>query len=505
MSKRTLSILVVLALAVVPGFRALHAGPAVPESTVQIAHLLNRAAFGPKPGDVESVRKIGVAPYLDEQLHPERIDDSALDVRLNPVNTLDARAVRSIQQNDPRPILEQLQAQKLVRAVYSKRQLQEVMVDFWFNHFNVSWSKEGMQPLVAGYERDAIRPHVFDKFKDLLMATAKSPAMLVYLDNAWSATPDVNENYARELMELHTMGVDGGYTQKDVVEVARCLTGWTVNRQAADTPFEFNPKMHDNGEKVVLGHTIKAGGGIQDGEQVIDILAHHPATARFIATKLVRRLVSDEPPATLVDRVAKVFMTTDGDLREMTRTILTSEEFSDRAAIGAKVKSPFEMVVSTMRAVEADLQASVDQRDLIGAQRALPPGTTELSKIGAVIRVSPAVFITKTIEQMGQYLYQVQEPTGLPDRASYWMGGWELMHRLDFEKGLVNNEIFGTTVNGVRLASRFTGDPEAPEVWKVALGVLTGVSEVAPAKVSATPDILQLFVIALGSPEFQHK
>ena len=512
------SILIVLTIPLLLGIRVLPAS--APDSPAQISHLLNRAAFGPRPGDVASVAKTGWAKYLDEQLHPEKIDDSTIESRLTAIDTWksDAAALRTRYQRDPRPVLEQLQAQKLIRAVYSQRQLQEVMVDFWFNHFNVNWTKEGMTFLVTGYERDSIRPHVFGKFKDLLLATAKSPAMLVYLDNAWSGTPDVNENYARELLELHTMGVDGGYAQKDVVEVARCFTGWTIDRDHPEIGFVFSAKMHDSGDKIVLGHTIP-GSGYAEGEAVIDILAHHPSTARFIATKLVRRFVADEPPAALVSRVAKVFIDTDGDIREMVRAILTSDEISDPAVVGAKVKSPFEMVASTMRAVDADIQATVDQRAVIGNLRNLPPNSTELSKSGgAMVRVSPAVIITKTIEQMGQFLYQFQDPTGIPDRSNYWMGGWELMHRLNFEEDLVNNRVLGTTVNTAQLNTQFKGDPASPNAWKTALSILNGTFAGAPplpanaASVEPYTDsgifagtALPPFVVALGSPEFQHK
>src|SRR6185295_18491817 len=259
----------------------------------------------------------------------------------------------------------ELSQQKLLRAAYSERQLQEVLVDFWFNHFNVDARKGATRFLVTEYERDAIRPHVLGRFRDLLEATAKSPAMLFYLDNWMSVDPGsaglgspsalragnrqkrgLNENYGRELMELHTLGVDGGYSQNDVTEVARAFTGWTIGNPRQGGGYFFNARLHDRGEKLVLGHRIKAGGGESDGEQVLDILATHPSTARFIATKLARRFVSDAPPASLVDRLADKFRATDGDLREVTRTILTSPEFLSPTTYGAKVKTPFEFVVS---------------------------------------------------------------------------------------------------------------------------------------------------------------
>ena len=303
----------------------------------------------------------------------------------------------------PQSLLHELQAQKIIRAVTSERQLQEVMTDFWFNHFNVFWGKGADRIMTTAYELNAIRPHALGKFKDLLMATAQSPAMLFYLDNYLSASPDstmpveemerrmaqrrragqmtagqitieeirrrlaqqrrrrkpgINENYARELMELHTMGVDGGYTQKDVQEVARCFTGWTIDQPRGVGSFIFHAWMHDDGEKSVLGHRIPASRGIQDGEMVIDILANHPSTARFISQKLARRFVSDDPPQSLVDRVASVYTETDGDIREMLQTIFTSAEFYSPEAYRAKTKSAFELAVFAIRALGGETDGS---------------------------------------------------------------------------------------------------------------------------------------------------
>ncbi len=262
---------------------------------------------------------------------------------------------------------------KILRAVYSEHQLQELLVDFWFNHFNVFIDKGSDRFMVTSYERDAIRPHVFGKFYDLLLATAKSPAMLFYLDNWQSVGPDerparpnaknaakrgLNENYGRELLELHTLGVDGGYTQKDVIEVARCFTGWTIAGPRKGGDFEFNDKVHDHGKKVVLGEVIPAGGGISDGMRVISILAHHPATAHFISLRLAQRFVADDPPPSLVNRMADTFMKTGGDLREVMATMLYSGEFWSPGSYRAKVKTPFEMVVSAIRATGADVTSA---------------------------------------------------------------------------------------------------------------------------------------------------
>src|SRR3989440_11081716 len=265
-----------------------------------VTHLLNRIGFGLRPGQCERVQQIGVDKYIEEQLHPEHLDDSNVDQHLSALRSMlmNASELRAVK--PPQHILADLQAQKLIRAVHSERQLQEVMTDFWFNHFNVFWGKNADRWLTTGYEMHAIRPHVLGKFKDLLMATAKSPAMLFYLDNHLSSTiKGINENYGRELMELHTMGVDGGYTQKDVQEVARAFTGWSIDAPQRNGEFMFRPRIHDDGEKIVLGHRINAG-GIKDGEMVLEILARHPGTAHFISTKLVRRFVSDNPPEALV-------------------------------------------------------------------------------------------------------------------------------------------------------------------------------------------------------------
>jgi uncharacterized protein (DUF1800 family) len=261
---------------------------------------------------------------------------------------------------------------------------------------------------------NAIRPHAMGKFRDLLLATAKSPAMLFYLDNFRSTSlRGINENYARELMELHTMGVNGGYTQKDVQEVARAFTGWSIDRPRVTGQFIFRPRIHDTGEKVVLGTKINAG-GIKDGEMVIDVLARHPSTAKFIAAKLVTRFVCDDPPAPLVDRVADVYRKTDGDIREMLRAIFTSPDFFSPEAMNAKMKSPFELAVSAIRSLG---------------------GTTDGSR-----------GLAQMIGRMGEPLYQYQPPTGFPDRASQWTSTGSMLERLNFAIALTENRIPGTTV-----------------------------------------------------------
>jgi uncharacterized protein (DUF1800 family) len=424
-------------VAVIATASVLAAGP----DTDRVTHLLNRIAFGPALGDVERVRTLGLDRYIDQQLHPETLADVAVERRLERFETLTLSsrelatryeqpllAARKVQKNgeDERSpeqrmlaqtansVMLELSSQKLLRAVYSERQLQEVLTDFWFNHFNVDARKGPDRFLVTAYERDVIRPRVFGSFRDLLGATAKSPAMLFYLDN-WMSTADsarpaqsptgkgarrgLNENYARELMELHTLGVDGGYTQKDVTEVARAFSGWTIDRPRDGGDFRFAPRLHDDGDKIILGHSIPAGGGESDGERVLDQLAEHPSTARFIATKLARRFVSDTPPKGLVDRAAARFRQTHGDLREVVRTILVSKEFQSSQAFGAKAKTPFEFLASALRTAGTDVR---DARPYVRA-----------------------------MQELGMPLYQCQPPTGYADSADAWINAGALVARMN--------------------------------------------------------------------------
>ena len=328
---------------------------------------------------------------------------------------------------------------KLLRAIYSNRQLEEVLTDFWFNHFNVYFDKGADRYLVTQYERDAIRPHILGKFRDLLEATAKSPAMLFYLDNWQSAgsnstTPrgarrGLNENYGRELMELHTLGVDGGYTQKDVTEVARCFTGWTIDRPQRGGTFSFNRRLHDDGPKTVLGVTIPAGGGIEDGEKVLDILSHHPSTAHFISRELAQRFMADNPPEPLVQRMALTFEKTGGDLREVMKTMLASKEFWSEGAYRSKVKSPLEMVASAVRAVNGD--------------------------------VDFAFALVNQVAQLGEPLYRKAEPTGYSNSGQEWVNSAGLLARMNFGVALVNNQVPGVKVDGVPSSEGVTlGSPD---------------------------------------------
>jgi uncharacterized protein (DUF1800 family) len=447
----------------------------------QIIHALNRLTFGARPGDVQKVRAIGLDKWIDLELHPDRIDDSSFQHFLDHYNVLKEdqndllqdyaeaqRARRAVKRDasdttmDRRDILAQnpelqkvalkrrsmvgqLQSSRVAYAVGTNRQLQEVMTDFWLNHFNIYAQKGPPEAYyLAEYERDIIRPNSLGKFRDLLEAVARSPAMLFYLDNARSMADStrphlesmqrnrrfqvrrpnqlqrgtgLNENYGRELLELHTLGVDGGYTQQDVINVARALTGWTIRPPAMGGGFVFRPEMHDAGEKIVLGHKLRANRGIEDGEDVLDIVSRHPATAKFIATKLARRFISDNPPQSVIDRAASVFLKTDGDIRETLKSIITSNEFFAQNAYRSKVKSPFEVVVSAMRALNAS-----------------PDSTPRTA--GA-------------IAYLGEPLYGHQAPNGYPETGDAWMNTGAILNRINFGIAAAANRIPGASASSI--------------------------------------------------------
>jgi uncharacterized protein (DUF1800 family) len=602
----------------------------------QIAHVLNRLTFGPRPGDLEQVRRLGVGTWIDLQLYPDRITENpVLEARLSALGTLrlpmwqilekypatpaalmvrppSAMALSSLPQQQvarlmncsaeerrttlaslapdvrrlvlaaaPPPMLDglpddlreeaasarkaeqedrqkefrrlmpplsellspdeirlatrgsveqklavlnsfdaekrrqiirtlppqavadvpqlrreamaarqpqqfvnaELVEHKLYRALYSNRQLEEVLVDFWMNHFNVFNGKGPDRVLLTAFERDAIRPHVFGRFQDMLLATARHPAMLYYLDNWQSQSPredvpvppgarrGINENYGRELMELHTLGVDGGYTQDDVIAVARAFTGWTIYDPQKFAEFQFNPAWHDRKEKVVLGHTIPAMGGEQDGLQVIDILGHHPSTARFISRKLAQRFVADDPPPPLVDRMAATFTRTDGDLRAVLQTLFRSPEFISEGAWQAKLKSPLEVVVSAVRAMNAD--------------------------------VTDTFALAQRIADLGEPLYGKLEPTGYPNTGDAWMNTAGILGRINFATALAAGQIPGVTVD----VGRFNvTDP--PAVAGELLNTAPSPSTLAAIEKGmhgreTTPSILATLV--LGSPDFQRR
>ena len=494
----------------------------------QVHQVLDRLGFGARPGDVERVRAMGVDRWIALQLAPERIDDAREREALSRYESLgwqtadivrtfdevqrarrtrqremaaqgDSGARRDVRREllaDPdlaqavrasQRVTADLQSSRLARAVVSERQLQEVMVDFWENHFSVFAGKGQTRLFLTEYDRDVIRPRALGHFRDLLGAVAKSPAMLFYLDNwqsaADSAHPTLaslqrpaarraarpiarrrpgrvqparpqqprpqqvaarrprgrNENYARELMELHTLGVDGGYTQHDVIEVARALTGWSILPR--EGRFVFRPELHDAGEKVVLGHTLKAGRGIEDGEEVLDILAHHPSTARFIAHKLAVRFVSDSPPPALVERAAQRFLDTDGDIREVVRTIVTSPEFFSRAAYRAKVKTPFELVASALRALDA--------------------------------RPDPTPRTAQLVARLGQPIFGRQTPDGWPDRGDAWMNTGAILNRINFGLAVAAGRVPGVSIAAWPPAATLRGatrEQQADGVIRALLG-----------------------------------
>ena len=409
----------------------------------------------------------------------------------------DLRRAAVLSRTPQQVVVDDLRQAKLYRAIYSNRQLEEVLTDFWFNHFNVYEAKGQDRRVLTSYERDAIRPHVLGKFKDLLLAVARHPAMLYYLDNWESMAADffdvgpfapqnpgapgrgpfarqahgLNENYGRELMELHTLGVNGGYTQQDVIEVARCFTGWTIKKPAEDPQFVFASFMHDNGEKTVLGHKIAAGGGEQDGLTVIDLLAHHPSTARFISTKLARHFVADDPPAALIDRLAQTFTRTDGDLRAVLAALFASREFFSQGAYESKVRSPLEMVAGAVRAIDAD---AID-----------------------------TYVLAQKVGEMGEPLYGKEAPTGYKDNAAAWLSTASVMARMEFADALVNGRTPGVKVDWSRFAGK---DPAAmarellhrdlpPDALAAVQDGLQG-TEPTPARIAG---------LLLSSPEFQRR
>jgi uncharacterized protein (DUF1800 family) len=602
-----------------------------------ILHALNRLAYGPRPGDVERVRQMGLTRWIEQQLNPNAIDDRGVEARLEQFPTLrmstakllgeypqpkqpekqsalrdarleqrradagatpiakelsdksgqvegaqasqgqtladdgaanmkdDANAISPMKQETPREmnaatrgagkrdllgggdpnavpraiaddskrpqrVVEELAMAKVTRAIYSERQLQQVMDDFWFNHFNVFAGKGEDRWLLTSYERDVIQPHTMGKFKELLTATAKSPAMLFYLDNFLSADPQaaqrmaaqraakqtrrgggsrrpfpprvstqqqlkknvrgLNENYGRELMELHTLGVDGGYTQKDVTEVARCFTGWTIEKPREYADFKFDERMHDPDPKFVLGKKIHAG-GMKDGDQVIDLLARHPSTAKFISTKLARRFVSDTPPQSLVARMTRTFESSDGDIRAVLKAMIYSPEFWSRDAYRAKIKTPFELVASTARALGTDLDTPM-----------------------------PLVQWTGRI---GEPLYQCQPPTGYADKSEAWVNTGALLNRLNFSLALAGNKVRGSRSDvGSLLGPEADGDAKAAlnRAVQVFLGGQAAATTVETLeKQLENPQIVQaklddpvkrvdLGVVAglvLGAPEFQRR
>lgn len=393
-----------------------HGGTARPKSLPPpdpVALLLARTSFGVRDADAVRARALGFDAVLEEQLAPESIDDAALEQALAarlPTLRLDVPALVAYGRDPMQQFLpaSELTGATLARQLYSPRQLYEVMVEFWSNHFSVYVLDGPVRYFKTWEDRNVIRPHALGRFGDLLKASARSPAMLYYLDNYANAVGVPNENYARELMELHTLGVDGGYSESDVKDVARAFTGWTINPRVADG-FAFTPGRHDTGAKQVLGAALPAGGGIDDGEAVLDVLAGHPSTARFISTKLVRRFVSDTPPSGLVDRLAAEFLATGGEIRALLRMLFRSAEFA--ASADQKYKRPVELVMSALRASGARTQ-------------------------GDYVRTINGFFTA-----MGQVPFQWEPPDGYPDARDYWLNTTALLNRWNFGFALAEGRL----------------------------------------------------------------
>ncbi len=536
------------------------------------AHLIGRFTFGATPGQVDEVCKEGLERWFNRQLDAREPDDS-LDAMLSGYDALnlsndstlhvflrrdqlvrmakkegvipsdsaalsDPNAYKDILESYrkekgvklPQELYRQFYNQKVLRAAFSNNQLLEVMTDFWFNHFNVSVTKGDCAIYIPAYERDVVRPNALGKFSDLLLATAKSPAMLYYLDNFNSRGGGINENYAREVMELHTLGVDGGYTQSDVTQAARVLTGWTVypigpgredNPQArkldAMSPeqlstrgfyrrgdFFFNPGRHDKDEKTVLGKTFGPDAtntpmeGYQEGVDLLEMLAHHPSTAHFICRKLAVRFVSDDPPASLINKMAKTFLDKDGDIRQVLLTMVSAPEFWSPGAVREKIKSPFELAISSVRS----LHASVDQPQQL----------------------------YNWVSRMGEKLYSYQAPTGFPDKGQYWINTGSLLNRMNFGLAMASGRIPGIHFDLIALNDHH--EPESAQAALVtysrllmperqtdetvkrltpmlndpALGdkVATASGEDKPGQSNAGM-LPQVVGIILGSPEFQRR
>src|SRR5437763_11580891 len=494
----------------------------------QIIQALSRLTFGARPGDVQQVRAVGLDNWIELQLHPDRINDDAMNAFVSRYAALNQnqndllkqyaeqqRARREIkrdqadstkamtaddsammlqlreQQNSRRQVVTQLQSSRVARAVASNRQLQEVMTDFWENHFNIYAAKGAPEPYyLVDFDQNVVRPNALGKFRDLLEAVAKSPAMLFYLDNARSMADSteptlqgaqrfprighaplgrrgiggilggigtmprpqhqqqqhsrqgLNENYGRELLELHTLGVDGGYTQQDVINVARAFTGWTIMPPAQGGGFIFRPQVHDAGEKLVLGHRLAAGRGMEDAEDVLDILAKSPATAHFISFKLARRFVSDMPSKALVDHAAQVYLKSDGDIREVLRAIITSPEFFSQQAFHSKVKSPFEIVVSAARALNAQ-----------------PDSTPRTAQV---------------IAYLGQPIFGHQAPNGWPETGESWMNTGAILNRINFGLAGAAGRLPGVDIRNLPALDTLQAAPREKQVDAVVATVLNG-------------------------------
>lgn len=382
-----------------------------------IAHLLNRAAFGPRPGQIAEVEKMGREKWINRQLDYKELSDTTADWRVRRYDTLKLHSSDLLgfaRGADRDYVMGELARSTLVRAIHSERQLYEVLVRFWSEHFSIyQYKNPDVMLLKTVDDREVVRPHALGKFKDMLKASAHSPAMLYYLDNNLNEKSHPNENYAREIMELHTLGVDGGYTEQDVVEVARCFTGWTVNGRGH---FEYQDEWHDKGEKLVLGEIIPANGDKSDGDRVLQILLNHPSTARFVCTKLVRRFIADDPPANIIEACVQTWQSSGGDIRRVVKTLLMHEDFDNAPP---KYKRPFEFVVSLLRSLNADYSGDYE--------------------------------LVQRLETIGQRPFTWVTPDGFPDEMDAWSNA--LIKYWNFSQDTVNfkNDGYENRVDGAKI------------------------------------------------------
>jgi hypothetical protein len=450
--------------------------PAQTEEIDPDFHLLSRAAYGPWPGELDRLKQMGRAAWIEEQLNPESIEDAACDLRAERFESLYFSAGDAYEFRKP-VLREELTRHALLRAIYSRRQLFEVMVEFWTDHLNIDLEKGDCIYLKPSDDRDVIRKHALGKFSELIRASATSPAMLVYLDGKANkvrkkTNDKPNENYARELMELHTLGVDGGYTQEDVREAARCLSGWTFDAKRVFALNQgesyFRADWHDDGEKKVLGQSIPSGGGEKDLTRLVEIVCAHPNTPRFLATKLCRRFVSASPPESLIRRVASEFSKTQGDIKSVLRTLLNSDEFL--ASRGQLLKRPFKFMVSAMRAIAADTSADKG--------------------------------VLEPLQRMGHGLFQYPTPDGYPDEELPWMG--TLMWRWNFALALAGGKQPGAHVNLAELNQALggkKGESDSAKWFSHFIGRKPSSGELAA--LSSEPSIEQKAGLILASPAFQ--
>ena len=426
-------------------------------------HFLSRTSFGPRPGDRDELRRVGRERWLDAQLSPGHLDDWACDLRVGWMDTAEVDAGLAFE-FPPEQIEVELGRSTLLRAVYSKRQLLEVVTEVWTDHFHVAIGKGKCRHLRSPYDREVLRTHALGRFRDLCGAATTSAAMLVYLDgagNALAAAP--NENHARELLELHTLGVGGGYTQRDVQEVARCLTGFVVEEGGARPgSVTFARERHDDAQKTVLGHTVGPGGGAADVERLLDILCDHPSTARRVATRLARAFVADDPPADLIDRAASAYVASGGDIAAVVRKIVLDDAFFEHAR--ARIKRPFRLVASSLRATGADTHARKDT----------------LASLG----------------RMGHAPFTWPTPDGYPERGDAWLA--TMLERFRFALGLAHGQLAGASVPLDDLR-RAAGSDDA--VVAHVLGRRPSPTE--RAALDGAADLPAKLAITLASPGFQ--